>query len=113
MKLFRTEAPARPAPTRLARVTTGWLESPYGQRAAACIDREIDRLVVVHLYADDDGRTVQESVYVGRSPREATKAANELLNTLRLRGFHARHPGSKDASFILGEVCKTLDVAPG
>ena len=113
MRLFRSEARTIAAPTRLARMTTGWLESPYGQRAAVCIDREIDRLVVVHLSVDGDGARTQEPVYVGRSPREATREANDLLHALRLRGFRAVRPTSSDASFAVGEVCRNLDVALG
>jgi hypothetical protein len=111
MRLFGSKAPAPAAPTRLARATTGWLQSPYAQRAAVCIDREIDRLVVLHLTVDGDGGRRQEEVYVGRSAREATAAANELLHTLRLRGFRARHATSSDASFVVGDVCRDLDVA--
>jgi hypothetical protein len=111
--MFRTDAPEPPAPPRAPRVSTGWLESPYGRRAAVSIIREIDRLVVVHQYVGEDRQPVQEPVYTGRSPREAAKAANQLLHTLRLRGYRSRHPACSDASFIVGEVCQALDVALG
>ena len=113
MSLFRradNRPPSRPAGARLARIGTGWLESPYGQRSAVAITREIDRLVVVQIHVGADRQPVHVPVYEGRSPREATKAANDLLRTLRLRGFRAKQPGG-DAGFSVGDVCQTLNVA--
>lgn len=95
------------------RVTTGWLESSYGRPAAVSIVRETYRLVVLHHYVGEDRGSVRATVYEGRSPREAVKAANDLLHTLRLRGYRAHRAGTSDANFILGEVCRALDVAPG
>ncbi len=115
MSLFRRSpsVSTEPAAGRLAQISTGWLQSPYGQRAAVCITREIDRLIVLHIYVASDRQPVRAPVYEGRSTREATKAANDLLQTLRLRGYKAVHPASSDASFSVQDVCRTLDVALG
>jgi len=113
MSLFKRAAhprPSRPAAARLARIGTGWLQSPYGQRAAVAITREVDRIVVVQILVGADRQPVRTPVYEGRSPREATKAANDLLQTLRLRGFRAQQPGG-DAGFSVSDVCRTLNVA--
>lgn len=113
MSLFR-RAPASTPPSRdgarLARIGTDWLQSPYGQRAAVAIVREVDRLVVVHIQVESDRQPVRRPVYEGRSPRDATKAANDLLQSLRLRGFRAVRAGG-DAGFSVGDVCRTLNVA--
>ncbi len=96
-----------------ATVSTGWLQSPHGKQAAVSIVRELDRLIVLHHYVAGDRRPTREPVYEGRSSRAATKAANDLLQTLRLRGYRASRPGSSDASFSVGDICKALDVALG
>jgi hypothetical protein len=114
MALFRRTADAdTSAAESPATVSSGWLTSPYGKLAAVSIVRELDRLLVLHHYVDGDRRPVREPVYQGRSSREATKAANDLLQTLRLRGYRASRPGSSDASFSVGDVCRALDVAFG
>jgi len=112
MSMFRKAPAPAPAPAagRLSRVSTDWLQSPYGQRAAVAITREIDRIVVVHIQVESDRQPVRTPVYQGRSPREATKVANDLLHTLRLRGFRAVRTGG-DAGFSVGEVCRVLNVA--
>jgi hypothetical protein len=95
----------------LATVSSGWLESPYGERASVTIVRQPTVLVVWHgEVATDRGRT-RTTIYEGRSVVEATKRANQLMHTLRLRGFRARQGGSVDRDFAIGEVCRTLNVA--
>jgi hypothetical protein len=100
---------SRSAP--LARVSSGWLESPYGQRASVSIVREPTALVVWHVEVGRDRHGNRRTVYEGRSVVEATKRANQLMHTLRLRGFRAKGAGSADRDFGIGEVSRTLNVA--
>jgi hypothetical protein len=96
---------------QLATISSGWLESPYGERASVTIVRQPTRLVVWHgEVATDRGRN-RTTIYQGRSVVEATKRANQMMHTLRLRGFRARQGGSFDRDFAVGEVSRTLNVA--
>lgn len=111
MSLFHrvTEpVPSRPEP---ATVSSGWLHSPEGRRSAVSIVAEVDRLLVFRHYVPEDGRPAREVVYEGRSLREAVRVGNDVLHTMRLRGFRARQPGSSDASFGAGDVSQRLGVA--
>ena len=97
--------------TALATVSSGWLESPYGERASVSIVRQPAALVVWHgEVATDRGRS-RTTVYEGRSVVEATRRANQLMHTLRLRGFRARQGGSVDRDFAVGDVARALNVA--
>lgn len=103
----RGEAEAKP----LATVSSGWLESAYGERASVTIVRQPTVLVVwLGEVATDRGRQ-RTTIYQGRSVVEATKRANQTMHTLRLRGFRARQVGSVDRDFAIGEVSRTLNVA--
>jgi hypothetical protein len=95
----------------LATASSGWLESPYGERASVTIVRQPTILVVwLGEVATDRGRN-RTTIYQGRSVVEATKRANQMMHTLRLRGFRARQAGSVDRDFAIGEVSRTLNVA--
>ena len=95
----------------LATVSSGWLESSYGERASVSIVRQPTMLVVWHgEVATDRGRS-RTTIYEGRSVVEATKRANQMMHTLRLRGFRARRADSVDRDFAIGEVSRTLNVA--
>lgn len=99
------------ASKQLATISSGWLESPYGERASVTIVRQPTKLVVWHgEVATDRGRN-RTTIYQGRSVVEATKRANQMMHTLRLRGFRARQGGSADRDFAVGEVSRTLNVA--
>lgn len=100
---------SRSAP--LAKVSSGWLDSPYGERASVSIVRHPTSLVVWHGEVARDRGTNRTPIYEGRSVVDATKRANQLMHTLRLRGFRARQPGSIDRDFAIGEVSRTLNVA--
>ena len=103
------ENASRSAP--LAKVSSGWLESPYGERASVSIVRQPTALVVWHGEVGRDRGANRTTIYEGRSVIEATKRANALMHTLRLRGFRARGAGAVDRDFAIGEVSRTLNVA--
>ena len=95
----------------LSTISSGWLESPYGQRASVTIVRQPTVIVVWHGQVDTDRGRSRTTIYEGRSVVEATKRANQMMHTLRLRGFRARQGGSVDRDFAIGEVSRTLNVA--
>jgi hypothetical protein len=108
------ENPSQRAASRwapLAQVSSGWLESPYGERASVSIVREPTVLIVWQGAVSADRRGTRGIVYKGRSVRDATRFANRQMHSLRLRGFRARATGAKDRDFAISEVSRTLDVA--
>ena len=75
------------------------------------IVRQPTTLVVWHGEVGTDRGRNRTTIYQGRSVVEATKRANQMMHTLRLRGFRARQGGSIDRDFAIGEVSRTLNVA--
>lgn len=100
-----------PRSAPMARVSSGWLDSPYGERASVSIVRQPTSLAVWHGEVGRDRASNRTTVYEGRSVVEATKCANQLMHVLRLRGFRASQPGSVDRDFGVGEVSRRLNVA--
>jgi hypothetical protein len=92
-------------------VSSGWLESPYGERSSVSILREPASLVVWHGEIGADRGAKRSIIYEGRSVAEATKRANQQMRLLRLRGFRARAAGSVDRDFTVNQVSRTLNVA--
>ena len=75
------------------------------------IVRQRTALVVWHgEVATDRGRS-RTTIYEGRSVVEATRRANQMMHTLRLRGFRARQGGTLDRDFAIGDVSRALNVA--
>jgi hypothetical protein len=107
----RTADQGEAGPKPLATISSGWLESPYGERASVTIVRQPTTLVVWHGEVGTDRGRNRTTIYRGRSVVEATKRANQMMHTLRLRGFRARQGGSIDRDFAIGEVSRTLNVA--